>query len=289
MIDVIQKIGNSFVHHGKHSNRAYLMKLDARDAHAMPEKLLQLACDKGYTKIIAKIPKQHLAWFEENGFIAEAYVAGYFNGKADGYFVSCYPDEKRRRDPSHELCTEILNIARRRRCNPTQTKLPPGCICRKMTQDDAPLMAALYTKVFQTYPFPIHDADYLSQTMRENVIYFGVLKGDEPIGLSSIERDENNSAAEMTDFAVLPDHRGSGIAYHLLEQMERTILSLEIKTMFTIARARSTGMNVTFAKNGYSFAGTLINNTNIAGRIESMNVWYKRAAASFLPFVKAFD
>jgi hypothetical protein len=59
--------------------------------------------------------------------------------------------------------------------------------------------------------------------------------------------------------------------------------------MFTIARARSTGMNVTFAKNGYSFAGTLINNTNISGRIESMNVWYKRAADSLRPPNKAFD
>jgi hypothetical protein len=34
-------------------------------------------------------------------------------------------------------------------------------------------------------------------------------------------------------------------------------------------------MNATFAKAGYSFGGTLINNTNISGDIESMNVWYK--------------
>ena len=35
------------------------------------------------------------------------------------------------------------------------------------------------------------------------------------------------------------------------------------------------GMNITFAKHGYHYAGTLNNNTNICGRIESMNVWYK--------------
>ncbi len=35
------------------------------------------------------------------------------------------------------------------------------------------------------------------------------------------------------------------------------------------------GMNITFAKTGYTYAGTLINNTNISGRLESMNVWYK--------------
>jgi beta-lysine N6-acetyltransferase len=38
-------------------------------------------------------------------------------------------------------------------------------------------------------------------------------------------------------------------------------------------------MNVTFSRAGYTFTGTLINNTNIGGSIESMNVWYKRLGA----------
>ena len=45
--------------------------------------------------------------------------------------------------------------------------------------------------------------------------------------------------------------------------------------LYTIARAISTGMNVTFAKAGYEYTGTLINNTNISGQIENMNVWFK--------------
>jgi len=44
---------------------------------------------------------------------------------------------------------------------------------------------------------------------------------------------------------------------------------------YTIARALSAGMNVTFARAGYDYGGTLTNNTNICGQIESMNVWYK--------------
>jgi len=35
-------------------------------------------------------------------------------------------------------------------------------------------------------------------------------------------------------------------------------------------------MNRVFEKCGYSHAGVLINNTQIGGRIRSMNVWYKR-------------
>ncbi|MFH1725408.1 MAG: putative beta-lysine N-acetyltransferase, partial [Elusimicrobiota bacterium] len=44
----------------------------------------------------------------------------------------------------------------------------------------------------------------------------------------------------------------------------------------TIARAVSFGMNIAFARVGYSFGGTLWNNTNISGNIESMNIWHKR-------------
>ena len=32
-------------------------------------------------------------------------------------------------------------------------------------------MAGLYREVFATYPFPIHDGDYLARTMEEQVAY----------------------------------------------------------------------------------------------------------------------
>lgn len=48
-----------------------------------------------------------------------------------------------------------------------------------------------------------------------------------------------------------------------------------IKTAYTIARSTSFGMNKTFARQGFDFGGTLVNNTLIGDTIESMNVWYK--------------
>ena len=57
--------------------------------------------------------------------------------------------------------------------------------------------------------------------------------------------------------------------------MEENMKTAGFVTLYTIARAASIGINATFAKCGYTFAGTLINNTQISGRIESMNVWYK--------------
>ena len=49
-----------------------------------------------------------------------------------------------------------------------------------------------------------------------------------------------------------------------------------MKTAYTIARADSAAMNGVFHKTGYHYAGRLVNNTQIGGRIRNMNVWYKR-------------
>jgi len=96
-----------------------------------------------------------------------------------------------------------------------------------------------------------------------------------PLTVSSAEMDACSASAEMTDFATPPAFRGNGFALHLLREMEETVRGRGIRSLFTIARAYSFGMNITFARNGYSFGGTLTNNTNISGRLESMNVWYK--------------
>ena len=45
-----------------------------------------------------------------------------------------------------------------------------------------------------------------------------------------------------------------------------------IKTVYTIARAVSYGMNITFAKQGYVYGGAPFQNTHISGSIENMNI-----------------
>jgi putative beta-lysine N-acetyltransferase len=79
----------------------------------------------------------------------------------------------------------------------------------------------------------------------------------------------------MTDFATLSGHRRQGLAGCLLKAMDAEMIQQGLKTAYSIARSLSAAMNITFAKNGYRYGGTLGNNTNIAGRIESMNIWYK--------------
>lgn len=80
----------------------------------------------------------------------------------------------------------------------------------------------------------------------------------------------------MTDFATIPEERGNNYALYLLQNMEKEMIKKNIHTAFTISRAVSYGMNITFAKAGYTYAGLLKNNTAIAGNLESMNVLHKK-------------
>ena len=111
--------------------------------------------------------------------------------------------------------------------------------------------------------------------MEKGTRYFGVSRGGKLIALASAEIDRKGSNAEMTDFATLPDFRGNNLAQLLLKAMEKEMRLTGIQTLYTIARLHSPAMNRTFLKLQYHYAGTLIRNTQIAGRVESMNVYYK--------------
>jgi len=275
MEDVVEKIMNSIVHHGQNSNRIYLMKLDESDLSEIPQKLDRLAEKNLYTKIVAKIPCKFKNIFLESGYEQEAFIPKFYNGDGDGCFMCKYFDEKRKVNVLNSKCKEILKTALKKDVPDVKKSLERGYVCRRANENDIPSIVDLYRAVFISYPFPIFDEKYIAQTMKENVIYFGIWHENKLIALSSIEMDKHNCNAEMTDFAVLNEYRGNGFALYLLEEMENNFNRLNIKTAFTIARAKSAGMNITFAKKGYIYAGTLVNNTDISGQIESMNVWYK--------------
>ena len=84
----------------------------------------------------------------------------------------------------------------------------------------------------------------------------------------------------MTDFATAPAARGASLARHLLARMDEDLAAKGFCTAYTIARAASAGMNICFARGGYTWGGTLWNNTQICGKLEHMNVWHKALNAS---------
>ncbi len=275
MTDQMATFGRSKIQHGKHSNRAYLMSLAHADLPEIVPYLDRLAITRGYSKIFAKIPATAKKTFVENGYDAEAAIPDFFRGEEKVLFMGKYFSPDRMREKNPEIVEQTLELALEKPPLSGEPTLEPHLSCRQMRPEDTAEMAKLYRQVFATYPFPIHDAAYLQQTMTTNVIYFGIWEDDSLIALASAEIDRHGENAEMTDFATRPDCRGRGLANYLLAQAESAVEKLGIKTAHTIARAYSPGMNITFARNGYTFSGTLTHNTQISGKLESMNVWYK--------------
>jgi len=271
MTDHIAVIGHSTIQHGSANSRIYLMKLNQEDLPDLLDTLDEMARQHHYTKIFAKVSAQHWPIFQTHDFRREAEIPDFYEGTS-ALFLGRYLDPKRAVEPNPDLVQENLKLARAK----AGQDIPKDTTeIREMGPEDTADMAALYRLVFASYPFPIHEPDYLRETMQTNVRYFGIHQEGSLVALASAEMDRDTSSVEMTDFATNPTFRGHGYAALLLRRMEKEMAAEGLRTAFTIARAYSAGMNITFAKLGYTFGGTLTANTDISGQIESMNIWYK--------------
>ena len=276
MSDRIDTLGHSIIQHGKFNDRIYLMKLVASDLPELLEQLDRLADKHHYGKIFAKVPASAQPQFAARGYLAEAKIPRFFRRQEDVIFFSKYLTKERREEKKADLADKVLQAAGQKKgCFVPPSPLPDLFHSRIAESQDSAAMAEVYRQVFATYPFPIHDPAYLQRTMDQNVVYFGIWHGEQLVALASAEMDLAGQNAEMTDFATLPEYRGKRLANYLLAGMENYLASSGITTAYTIARAYSYGMNITFARQGYCFSGCLVNNTNIFGGLESMNVWHK--------------
>ncbi len=273
--DIIETFDGSIIQHGSYNDRIYLIKLAPEASSITPHNLIELAKNNNYSKIFAKVPECHLELFLAAGFEPEARIPGFYADKMAAVLMGSYLNAERAHEPDLGKMDEILKSALEEQTIKTKCRLNDNFALRICTEADAASMADIYRTIFQSYPFPIHETAYILETMKNNVFYFGIEVNNRLVAVSSAEMDKQSANAEMTDFATLPKWRGKGFAQCLLLHMGKTMKNKGIKTAYTIARAMSVGMNVTFSKAGYRFGGRLKNNTNISGNIESMNVWYK--------------
>lgn len=276
LTDHILKIRNSVIQHGPSNDRVYLMKLASGDHLEVPAQVETIAKENGYSKIFSKIPSSSIGHFQKLGHVEEAHVPGLYDGEETACFMGKFLSTERSKERYPDEVEGVISAALSKLGSSKKVELLEDEECSICAEDDVEEMARIYAQVFPSYPFPIHDPAYLLRTMDENLIYFGIRKSGKLVALSSCEMDVEHSNVEMTDFATLPEFRGRGYSYHLLDRMEKKMREMCIITAYTIARARSYGINTVFSRNSYVYAGTLVNNTNISGGIESMNVWYKR-------------
>lgn len=271
--DTMVRLDGAIVQHGRSNDRVYLMDIGSADASLLVPKLLDLANERGYGKIFTKIPRSVSAPFLEAGFLVEATAGKLFHGQEEGLFLGKFLDEKRQ----DEVLASEYERVQRLAFSTNHAMARQEDTVRLCSKQDAASMAKLYAKVFDSYPFPIDDPSFIMKTMDEGTVYAGIEEDGALVALASGECSfkEDTRFSEMTDFATLPEKRGNGYALLLLAFLEEELKKRGILTAYTIARAISPGMNITFAKAGYTYGGRLHNNTNIAGNIESMNVWYK--------------
>jgi putative beta-lysine N-acetyltransferase len=272
--DKIEKFAGCLIQHGPLNCRIYLMHWSNAHSPDIIEQLDNLAKEKKYTKIFAKVPGRNAAMFTENGYRQEASIPDYFCDNDNCLFLAKYFSKERAQNKQQAKIDLALEIARKK-ANENRKKPDDKWTLKKATHSQAEQLSQLYKEVFPSYPFPIDNPDYIKETMDSHIDYYYFSQDSKIIAAASAEKDDLNKTAEMTDFATLPQYRGQGLARLLLEHMHSQLKHEKIHLTYTVARAVSVGMNVTFARCGYIYGGTLINNTWISGNIESMNVWYR--------------
>jgi putative beta-lysine N-acetyltransferase len=257
------------------NDRIQVLDYQARDPAALVVALVAEARRRGLGKIFMKAPDFDRERLEQAGMIVEGTISGYFAGQP-AIVMSLFLDEERLQRPDAEQEDRILRDIRSRPADSSVPPLPDGYLMTVANHADANDLARLYATVFASYPFPITDPEYLVATMDTHVVYRIVRDaGGDLVAAASAETNRTYANAEMTDFATLRSQRGLGLAQHLLAALEGDMRGWSIPNLYTIARARSAGMNRVFYNRGYELTGTLVNNCHIAGRFEDMHVWCK--------------
>jgi putative beta-lysine N-acetyltransferase len=286
----VEKIGKgSVVQHGKFNDRIYLMKLARADCPEILNALRGIARENTYTKIFAKVPSWAAPVFFSDGYLMEAFIPRFYRDREAAFFLSKYLDSDRLMGVEYGSLNELGKLlsaddpgasgkkpaGKSKSARLKSVKKFKKSEIIRLGKSDVAEITEVYREVFLSYPFPIHNPGYILKTMKENVWYYGIERKGKLIALASAEIDQKGCNAEMTDFATLPEYRGNSLASIILTVMEKQMKKNGIHTLYTIARLNSMAMNKTFLKLKYTYAGTLIRNTNIAGKIESMNVYYK--------------
>lgn len=275
MTDTIEKIGKSMIQHGKLNDRVYVMKLDKDDFDKVIERTEHLCEKQNYTKIFAKVPEVIGHELMARGYKKEAEISNFYDGSENCLFLGKFLDKTREETKDKKIVENVLNIAHSKEKQISATELKVDFHLKSLSEQNAKEMSEVYKVVFASYPFPIFDPNYLIKTMRDNVEYAGIWHKNTLVSIASAEKYPLYKNAEMTDFATLPEYAGNNLSVVLLKYLEKKMIRQGYKTLYTIARAISAGMNITFKKCGYKYSGILKNNTNISGSIESMNIWYK--------------
>lgn len=234
-----------------------------------------LCLENKYAKAIVKTRLEDVPFLIQEGFILEAVFKRYFNGN-DAIAMTKYYEPTRRNSDKWVKEDEILKkVLVLDKLTPSFS-VPKNYKLRQATDKDAEQLANLYSKVFEIYPTPLNNPDYIKEVMQEDTVFYVILdEKDQLISAASAEINFTYHNAELTDCATLPEFRKLGLMKLLLKRLEEELISKRIFCSYSIARALSFGMNAAFHQLSYTYTGRLANNCYIFDKVEDMNVWVK--------------
>ncbi|MFH2201998.1 MAG: putative beta-lysine N-acetyltransferase [Elusimicrobiota bacterium] len=258
-----------------YNKRLKILDYECSDYRNMLQRLAWLAETNSFDKIFVKARHEDFQQFLSHGYMNEGILRYYFNGD-DAYVLSRFSSAER--VSSINLLKEskmIEDIIYNSAAAPAR-ELPSDIRIVTATEEHIRQLVFIYRQVFETYPSPLTNPDYINSVIKRDVHFVLAFKGEEPIAAASADINTKYSNAELTDCATVKDAQGQGLMQFLLLELESLIKRKGIKTSYSLARSLSPGMNKCFFRMKYEYSGRLINNCEIFGEFEDLNIWVKR-------------
>ncbi|MRX72885.1 putative beta-lysine N-acetyltransferase [Bacillus lacus] len=235
-------------------------------------KIMELSNEKKLEKVIVKGQKEDQITLISQGFTTEAVILHYFGRNEHAFLAAKYLSENRRSTNSWIEEDNLLEKVFQK--SSTSINRESGFSIRRANVHDAIKMSEFYCKVFDVYPTPIFQPQYIQKTMTHTVYYLAEHSG-KIISAASADINGARDSAELTDCATLPEYRGYQLMQQLLLRLEQELVKKKIYCAYSIARAQSFGMNSVLHQLQYQYTGRLTNNCYIHKDLENMNVWCK--------------
>ncbi|CAJ38103.1 putative beta-lysine N-acetyltransferase [Methanocella arvoryzae] len=275
MSDTLTHIGDTLVQQGRFNERLSVLRLARQDVPWIIDRLKEIAEDNGYSKILVRAPESRLSHFKSKGYMIEAMIPGFFHGSEDGYFLARYLKHSRKQEYKKIQARQVMRKAMTMACLRKAALPEAGLRFYLADRNDAGELAVLYKTALDIKPFQDYNEAYLKKTMENGVRYYYVRHKGEIIASLSARIDTDVQNVELADLVTHPDFSMNGVSGFLLCRMDEEMRAECMKVSYTTVRALAYPVNAVFAREGYFYCGTLVNNTRDSECFESANVWYK--------------
>ena len=255
------------------NKRVKIIDFDNSSLHTI-KKIIYFANSIDIGKVICNCNIEKMKTLMEAGFELEGKIEGYFKGQ-DAYCMSYFISSNRKISTNYLIEDSIIKECINRDKSSINTDNSSKFIVRNAVKSDIDEMINLFSMIFSTYPSPVYDSEFIKSTMEKNVLYKVAVLDGKIIGIASADMDEENLNAEITDCATNPEYRGLGVLSRIISSLEKDLKKNGFICLYSLSRAINPSINFAFSKYNYNFAGRLINNCNICGDFENMNIWVK--------------